>query len=287
MRKFIASIVIVGISILLLVSCGGGDGNANGEGELTAYDVIIVLQEQSNFEGPGDCPNIANLKLSLLINEDNISGFAELIEFGIIGSPRDVSGSIHDSSFSLNPFSISISEYVPEEPPPGVIVRPGYLTLNLVSFEGTFLDGDIEMPSHVITGIVSGDVSFSAAGGPDCIGAQFTGEFEGEARTPTGCLSISEYTSVSEYWACPAVAISSLCDGDGWFCGLPAPPPLAGDGYITNLCEAVDCHTIVNCELAPDITNLENGPGLIGNVILQDGSIGEPIYGCSSFSFGY
>jgi hypothetical protein len=275
MRKLITLILLASISILFLVSCDGGHGN--GDEDFTVFDVLIDIEtgEGHVFE----CPDSADLKLSLLIKENKISGFAELIAEGQIGDAEAIKGLVESGEFSLEPFVIEVIFG-------GGIFGPHVTKYDFQDFKGVFIDESADGIVNGLEGNASGRV-FVIDGDAIYCDAEFTGEFEGEIRTPTGCLSISEYTSVSEYWACPAVAISSLCDGDGWFCGLPAPPPLAGDGYITNLCEAVDCHTIVNCELAPDITNLEDGPGLSGNVILQDGSIGEPIYGCSSFSFGY
>ena len=278
MKKYITIMLIVSLSFLYLVSCGGGDDK--GEEELTVFDVRIDIQELLNPQNPflTNCPEIANLKLSLLINGNNISGFAELFKFGNIGDPRDVSGLIEDSSFSLEPFSINVYS----DPPSEVIPFVGELALKFDVFEGAIIADEQEMSRLKIEGIVSGNILFGETDAISC-SAEFTGEFSGEARIPEGCLSITEYIAVDEYWDCPAESVSSLCDGDGWICGLPVPPPLVADGYITNRCEAIGCHTIINCESAPDITNLQSTPGLSGNVLLQDGSIGEPIYGCMSF----
>lgn len=270
MKENIMITIVAGLLSFYLASCDGGGG----EGEaFTVFDVIVDVQE---IEGhAADCPKNAYIKLSLILDENEISGHAELSGFGKLGKRAEISGIIEDDSFSLQEFEVRVL---------GPVCSHGKssLSYSFIEFDGVLLSDPEDESASVIEGSAAGYLFFNRCDAVLCSGT-FTGQFSGEARTPEGCLGISELVAVDKYRDCPAVAISNLCDGDSWFCGLPAPPPLVADGYIDNSCDALDCHSVVNCESSPDLTNLQIGPGLSGNVLLPDGGMGEPIYGCTSF----
>jgi hypothetical protein len=256
-----------------LFNIGGCGGDGNGERELTVFDVTIRVLEVESQNGPADCPENANLKLSLLINGNNISGFAELIEFGNIGDSTPISGIIEGNKFSLDFFAVGVQgcevPFFSPEPEPIC-----YLTFGFNTFEGIILDNDSDGDFDRMEGILAGSI-FSLIEIQILCDSEFTGEFAGEEKIPSGCVSKAELT-LDENRDCPAEAISNLCDGVSYLCEIPESMP-PGDFPINNSCVAISCFTI-DCPISPEITNLQLGinGGINGNFVTSEG-IGEPI----------
>lgn len=250
MNKSTIFVLLAVLFSINLISCDGGGGGGKGEEQFTVFDVVINID---GVEGDfTDCPDSANLKLSTQVNENNISGFAELIAFGNTGEPVDISGPVQDSNFSLDPFSVGVSGGLT----PTEIPRAIYLNLNIAQFDGAFSNYDVEMSRNKIEGIISGDINYSLTGGPDCI-ASFTGEFSGGARSPQGCVSPVEAPTLE----CPAEGFVNQCEQyDFYFCyGWCDPPDPCVDFFvITSECEVVDCLN-VSCPLGPvDLEGLDD-----------------------------
>jgi hypothetical protein len=270
MTKYIAFVLITSLSFFCLVSCGGGDGN--GGDKFTVFDVTItVLGVESQIGAPTDCPENANLKLSLTINEKSISGFAELIGFGKVGDASAVSGEIINNEFILNPFVVGVLSDVP----PDAFFPASSISFDFQEFQGLYMDEDDDGLLDIMEGEVSGTVFENTGDVVICFDAEFTGEFSGEAKKPRGCVSKAELTLV-ENRDCPAEAISNLCDGVSYLCEIPESMP-PGDFPINNSCVAIGCFTI-DCPISPEITNLQLGinGGINGNFVTSEG-IGEPI----------
>jgi len=266
-NNLMRTLIVIFIVVLFayLVSCDGSDGNGNQE--LTVFDVTIsVLEVESQIGAPTDCPESADLKLSLIINGNSISGFAELIGFGKVGDASAVSGEIINNEFTLEPFRVSVTGDLPPDPS---FPASGIL-FDFQQFQGVFIEES--EASDKIEGVVSGKVFENIFDAVIC-DANFSGEFSGEEKIPIGCVSAAEIT-LDENRDCPAEAISNLCDGVSYLCSIPESNPPPGLFLIDNSWEAIDCVTIGNP--SPFITNLELnifGSIIGGNFI----TTGEPL----------
>jgi len=281
MGKSIFILCLISFSFFYLVSCDGSNGND--EKEIKVFDVTIrVLDVEPIDCSPSNCPESANLKLSLLINENDISGFAELIEFGNIGNATEIFGLLNVSNFSFEQYTVNVNTdpfCSPENPD---LCFFGSFILNFDLFQGSFKNDDQEISNLQIEGIASGNITYGETDAIVCH-AEFTAEFSGKEKMPIGCVSTAELT-LDESRECPAEAISDLCDDNSQICPVPVPSPAPfptpppGDFIIDNHCEASGCFTVVDCNFAPDITNLQidiNGI-ITGNILTSEG-IGLPI----------
>lgn len=270
MRKYIAFVLIVSLPILFLASCDGGAGN--GQGNLNVYDVLTNIEIVGGLDT--DCPENANLKLSLQIKGNEISGTAQLFGFDNVGEAVEILGVKEDNVFTLQTFKV-IAFGESAEFGGGIVTDSLQFTFN--HFQGLLIDSVDDETGSRIEGDVSGNVWKNLLDAVVC-DAEFTGEFTGEAKSPEGCLSNAELT-LDENRACPAESISRMCDNVIRFCPIPVPSPAPiptpppGDFIIDNTCEAGGCFTVTNCNLAPILTNLVIGPngGISGNLFSPDG----------------
>jgi len=115
------------------------------------------------------------------------------------------------------------------------------LILDISNLEGILVDEDVDGAIEGMEGMVSGEVRFGSGDLLTCDG-EFTGEFTGEAKIPSGCVSKAELT-LDENRDCPAEAILNLCDGVSYLCEIPESTP-PGDFPIGNSCVAFGCFTI-------------------------------------------
>jgi hypothetical protein len=278
MRKKILTLLLACLSFVCIYSCGGNDNNGNGREKFTVFDVAITVLDVEPKDGePAYCPEFADLKLSLNINENSITGFAELIEFGNIGNAIEIFGLLNGSNFSIEPYTVNVNTdpfCSPENPD---LCFFGSFILNFDLFEGSIINDNPEISSLQIVGIASGTVTYGETDAIICH-AEFTAEYSGKEKMPRGCVSAAELT-LDGSRECPAEAISNLCDGYSWLCPVPSPAPFPtpppGDFVLDNQCEASGCFT-VDCSL--DITNLQidiNGH-ITGNILTPEG-IGLPI----------
>lgn len=255
--------------LLIIVSCGGGNGrNIDG---LTVYDVWLQI---TNVEGAtSDCPETAYLKLTLKVNENDISGFAELFGFGMIGNAQPVNGQLADDVFSIDPFGLGVII----EAPPDAFFPGSSFSFDFAEFRGVIVGADENGLISGMEGTVSGEI-FKNTGDVVVCNGEFMGEFTGEAKSPEGCLSRTEL-GLEENRACPAEAISRMCDNASQLCPIPVPSPAPiptpppGDFRIDNTCEASGCFTLTNCSFAPMLTNLVIDPngGVSGNISSPEG----------------
>ena len=256
--------------LLIIVSCNGGGGN--GEGEFNVYDVTINIETVEGLDT--DCPENANLKLSLQIKGNEISGTAQLFGFANIGEAVEILGVKEDNVFTLQTFKV-IAFGESAEFGGGIVTDSLQFTFN--HFQGLLIDSVDDETGSRIEGDVSGNVWKNLLDAVVC-NAEFTGEFAGEAKSPEGCLSNAELT-LDENRACPAESISRMCDNVSRLCPIPVPSPAPfptpppGDFRIDNTCEASGCLTVTSCSFAPILTNLVIGPngGISGNIFSPDG----------------
>lgn len=269
MNKNILIALSASFIFLCLISCDGGNGD--NEEKLTVYDVIIRVNDVQGITS--DCPETADLKLSLALNGSDISGFAELIGLGKTGDQRAIMGLVEDHEFSIQPFNVSVISDLP----PDADFPASSISFGFAQFLGELIDNDENNIFERIEGNVSGDI-FQNTGDVIICDAEFTGEFAGEAKSPEGCLSNAELT-LDENRACPAESISRMCDNVSRLCPIPVPSPAPfptpppGDFRIDNTCEASGCLTVTSCSFAPILTNLVIGPngGISGNLFSPDG----------------
>lgn len=256
-------IVIIAVcSFVYLVSCGGGDGN--GGEEFTIFDVAIsILEVEPENAVPNDCPETANLKLSLYTKGNTISGFAELIGFGKVGESSAVSGEMTNNEFTLKPFGVSVASNAPPE----AFFPASSITLDFQQFQGVFMEESDGRTK--IEGEISGRV-FENTGDVVICDSNFIGEFSGKEKMPSGCVSAAELT-LDKSRDCPAEAISNLCNGVYYVCDIPESNPPPGLFQLGNQYEATDCITLGNF-----ITNLELGisGGIVGGNFI---ATGEPL----------
>jgi hypothetical protein len=272
MRKYIAFVLMVSLPILFLASCDGGGGTGE---EFTVFDVVVDIQEivdEQNVE----CPKHVFLKMSLIQNESDISGYAQLYGFGKLGQRVEISGIMEDDSFRLDEFQIEVLG------PSGHPERSA-LRLSFSQFEGVLISSDEDESVSGMEGNVTGVINQNL--GVNFCDGTFTGVFGGEVKTPVGCISKIELSKLSNLWNCPANSISNLCDKNMLVCDitssepdLPLPPP----AILDNTCSFTDCSTLVDCHAAPDITNLQINGDVTGNVLLPEGE-GQPV--SCSFDF--
>ncbi len=239
MRKSILILLLTCLPFLYLASCGGGDGN--GGEEFTVFDITISVLEVESKNGPTDCPESANLKLSLLINGNTISGFAELIGFGNIGDSTPISGIIEGNNISLDSFNVTVlgddSSFFPE-PEPCCVLNFGFKT-----FEGFMLDNDGDGVFDRIEGSLAGSISLLIETHLLCYNSEFTGKFSGIARMPEGCVSSAEAPTLE----CPAEGFINMCDAFADFFCFGWCEPLDDGGICVDFafhasqCEIIDC----------------------------------------------
>lgn len=269
MNKNILIMLSASFIFFCLISCDGGNGEK--EEKFTVYDVEIRVNDVQGITS--DCPETAYLKLSLALNGSDISGFAELFGFGKIGEAQSVNGEVVDDIFSIEPFGLGVTIKAPPDSPfPG-----SSLTLDFLDFNGVFINIVENGSMSGMEGTVSGEI-FENTGDVVVCDGEFTGEFTGEAKSPEGCLSYVEFV-LDENRACPAEAISDMCDNFYRLCPVPVPSPAPfptpppGDFLINNSCKASGCFTVTGCSTAPILTNLEiNADGNIsGNIFSPEG----------------
>jgi hypothetical protein len=175
MRKLIAFVLIASISFLCLFSCDGGDGNS--EGEFTVFDRIVNIHE---IEGlVAECPENVFLKLSLILDENEISGYAQLFGFDKLGQRVEISGILEDDFFSLEEFEVVVLG------PRGHHGRSS-LRLSFSEFEGVLLSNVEDESVSGMEGNVAGDDIFYNLGDAVFCSGKFSGEFRGEAKIPEG-----------------------------------------------------------------------------------------------------
>jgi hypothetical protein len=238
MRKSILILLLACLPFLYLASCGGGDGN--GGEEFTVFDVTIrVLEVESRIGSPTDCPERANLKLSLLINGNNISGFAELIGFGKVGDASAISGQIVDNEFTLEPFRVAVTGDLPPDP----FFPASGILFDFQQFQGVFVE-ESEVIDN-IEGENSGTVFENSLDAVIC-DANFSGEFSGISRSPDGCFSPVEAPTLE----CPAEGFINMCDAFadffcfGWCEPLDDGVICVDFGFLASECEIIDCLTV-------------------------------------------
>jgi hypothetical protein len=251
-RKGLLILFLASLPFLYLASCGGGDGN--GGEEFTVFDVTIRVLEVESQNGPTDCPESANLKLSLLTNGNNISGFAELLGLGKIGDARAISGLIEDNEFILEQFSVAVIGDVP----PDAFFPASSISFNFVEFLGVLMDDDEDGVVKRMEGEVSGKVFRNQGDLITCDQKEFTGEFSGIARSPEGCVSRAE----AQTQECPAEGFVNQCEQyANYACG--GCEPINGETICVDLffnvseCEVVDCLTVM-CRTIINLEGLED-----------------------------
>jgi len=238
MRKAILILFLAGLSFLYLISCDGGDGKS--EEEFTVFDVTISVLEVEFQIGSTDCPDTADLKLSLFINGNEISGFAELLGLGKIGDARAISGLIEENEFTLEPFRVSVSGDVP----PDAFFPASSILFDFQQFQGVFIDEDGVLDR--MEGEVSGTVFENTGDVVICFDAEFTGEFSGIARSPKGCVSRLEIPTLE----CPAEGFVNQCNQyDFYFCSGFCEPFNGGTicfdfEFNASECGIIDCATL-------------------------------------------
>ena len=264
-------VIIVVTLVAYLFSCGGGNGN--GDEEFIVFDVTIsVLELETQNAANTDCPESADLKLSLIIDGNSISGFAELIGFGNIGDSTPISGIVEGNNFSIDSFAVGVSgcEVPFFSPEPEPICS---LSFSFNTFEGQLLDTDGDGDFDSIQGTITGSI-FSLREIQILCDSQFTGEFTGVLRSPEGCISRLEIPTLE----CPAEGFVNPCkDEDYYFCfGFCEP---LDEGIIcvdfefnATQCEIIDCETLI-CPQVGTIHLKEEGGFMfiIGEHVLQCG----------------
>ena len=249
---------IIIIAFMIIGGCGGGNGN--GDKEFTIFDVTIRILEVESQIGDTDCPESANLKLSLLINGNNISGFAELIGFGNVGDASAISGLIENNEFALEPFSIVVTSDVP----PDAFFPASSISFDFQQFQGVIIDEDGVLDR--MEGEVSGTVFENTGDVIICFDAEFTGEFSGISRSPQGCVSTLEAPTLE----CPAEGFVNQCNQ--WYSCYGISEPINGDPipvdappFPASECNVFDCLTVgcpvgtVNLEGLDDYGGFQTG----------------------------
>ncbi len=265
MRKYVAFILIASISILYLVSCGGGDGN---DEVFTIFDIIVEIEE---FEGVVvECPDNVFMRLSLILDESEMSGNAQLFGFDKLGKRVEISGVLEDDFFSLEEFEVQVSI--------GSGRGRSSLSMSFNEFEGLLSSNVVDESVSAIEGNVAAHDLFYHRGDRALCSGNFSGEFSGKVKIPKGCISTVELSELSKYKNCPAESISNLCNNNELFCSIaPSEPdsmiPLI---VLDNSCDSADCSTVVDCETSPDITNLNITWEITGNVLVPEGE-GQPV----------
>lgn len=251
MRRLIFLVFMVGISFIYLISCDGGDGN--GEEESGVYDVLIDFQELNNVQASADCPESADMKLSLWIRGNKIMGQAQLFDFGNIGEPVYINGNIENNVFTLDTFEVIVYGRSAEF---GDSITRQSLQLEFEQFQGMFDDiSEIDSPGRV-EGNVSGGILKFEFDAITC-SSEFTGNFSGNERSSEDCVSPVEAPTL----VCPAEGLVNQCDAHShYFCFGYCVPSDEGDicsdlSFNASDCEVVDCLN-VRCP-GTGIVNLE------------------------------
>lgn len=256
MKKYIALVLIASLSFTYLVSCGGGDGNGDGQQEFTIFDVTIRVLEVESLSPDSviDCPESANLKLSLSISGNNITGFAELLEFGKIGDAQTISGLIQDNEFTLDPFGVGVISDLP----PDADFPASSISFDFQEFQGVLMHDEVDEFVDRMEGQVSGKVFRNQGDLITCDQKEFTGEFSGIARSPEGCVSRAE----AQTQECPAEGFVNQCEQyANYACG--GCEPINGETICVDLffnvseCEVVDCLTVM-CRTIINLEGLED-----------------------------
>lgn len=251
MRRLLIFGLLAGLFSINLISCDGGGGEGGkGEKEFTVFDVVINIDGVE--VGVTDCPDSANLKLSLIISGNNISGLAELVGLGKIGDAKAISGLIEDNNFTLEQFGVAVISDVP----PDAEFPASSISFNFQEFQGVFMDENEDGLVDRMEGKVSGKVFENQGDLVVCDSEEFAGEFSGEARSPKGCVSPVEAPTLE----CPAEGFVNQCDAYSfYFCFGWCEP--YDDGQIcidpifyASNCGVIDCLT-VRCPIG--IVNLE------------------------------
>lgn len=255
MKKYIALVLIASLSFTYLVSCGGGNGNGDGQQEFRIFDVTIRVLEVESLSPDSviDCPESANLKLSLSISGNNITGFAELLEFGKIGDAQTISGLIQDNEFTLDPFGVGVISDLP----PDADFPASSISFDFQEFQGVFMHDEVDEFVDRMEGQVSGKVFRNQGDLITCDREEFTGEFTGISRSPEGRVSPVEAPTLE----CSAEGFVNQCDAYaeyfcfGWCEPLDDGIICVDPGFNASQCEVIDCLTVSCPGIGP--VNLE------------------------------
>jgi len=259
MKRCLVIMLIANLPLAFLVSCGGGDGNGNKPPEIEEFTVFMNLWQIELSDGMGSpCPKAStDLALRLIIDGDEVSGEAKLMNTSMLGAPIDIMGVVSEDSIVIDPFSVNI-DWIP--PSPEHPVKASTISFTFSSFVGNPHTSSADKTMKVIDVTASGTVSEVGEGDNTICEGNYTIEGLADECLPSSFFSHSD---------CLAESISEACNFVTGCATAPLPGGIHGDFWIgcgrqtDCVCEVLSCDSMI-CPFPVKNVSWDPIRGLVG-----------------------
>ncbi len=201
--RVLTSLLIISIYLGNIGGCGGG-GNEPVPPEVEEFTLFMNVTQIELSDGFGSpCPeSSAVLELQLELVDEQVSGQATLIGFGMMGNATELSGLVEGESIVIDAFSVSVDDGRPVDIsfPSG----PSEINLSFDRFTGTLIYAGPDQMTFTLEVEASGSVGEVKDGDIPICSGNFTMK-----RSAEDCLP---YLFVPYINGCIAESIAKLCE---------------------------------------------------------------------------